>query len=141
MGKKKRKKKKSFIDRYNDRPTKGNIQNTLLKGTVDTVASSVIGTGIGAITGKQSPIAGILLMFSGHYLDDKSGLLRLVGASTLAYGIAKSKDYQNNPDYDTPQKRLEGLKDDLLTTLHLKWKKEQEEKENSENRDEMSHNN
>ena len=130
-----KKKATSLIDtykQYNDIQTKGNIQNTFLKGAVDTLAGSVIGTGIGALTGSQSPIAGIILILSGHYLDDKSGLLRLVGASTLAYGIAKSKDYQNNPDFDTAQKRLNGLREDLLTPLHIKWKKEEEEQKKTD---------
>jgi len=129
MAKRKKRKKKSFIDQYNERETKGDIQNTLLKSTVDIVSSGAIGTGIGAITGKYSPLAGIALIIAGHYLGDKSGVLRLTGASTMAYGIAKAKDYQNNPKYNTPQKRLEGLKEDLLTTMYLRWKKEKDEKE------------
>ena len=128
MAKKKKRKMKSFIDQYNDRETKGDIQNTLIKSTVDIVSGAAIGTGLGAISGKYSPLAGIALIIAGHYLGDKSGVLRLTGASTLAYGIAKAKDYQNNPEYDTAQKRLIGLKEDLLTTMYIKWKKEQEEK-------------
>lgn len=125
----KKKKRKSFVEKYNEKETKGNAQNTALKSTVDTIASSFIGTGLGAISGKFSPLVGIATIVAGHYLGDKSGILRITGASTLGYGIAKAKDYNENPDYDSPQKRLKGLGNDLLSMAHIKWKKEQEQEE------------
>lgn len=126
----KKKKRKSFVEKYNEKETKGNAQNTALKSTVDTIASSFIGTGLGAISGKFSPLVGIATIVAGHYLGDKSGVLRITGASTLGYGIAKAKEYNENPDYDSPEKRLKGLGNDLLAAAHIKWKKEQEQDEN-----------
>lgn len=121
----KKRKVKSFINGFNDRETKGDIRNTLIKSTVDIISSGTLGAGIGAISGKHAPLAGVALIIAGHYLGDKSGVLRLTGASILTYGIAKAKDYQNNPKYDSSEKRLSGLKDDLLTTLHINWNKDQ----------------
>jgi len=126
MKDKKKTKNKSLLEKYNERQTKGNIENTLIKGAVDAVASSVIGTGIGAIAGDKAPFAGLGLIFAGHYFGDESGVLRIAGASTLAFGIAKTKEYQSNPNLDTVQKRLFSAKDDFLTAFHLKWKKDQE---------------
>lgn len=126
MKDKKKTKSKSLLEKYNERQTKGNIENTLIKGAVDAVASSVIGTGIGAIAGDKAPIAGLGLIFAGHYFGDESGVLRITGASTLAFGIAKAKEYQSNSNLDTVQKRLFSAKDDFLTAFHLKWKKDQE---------------
>ncbi len=124
MGKKK-KKGKSFVERYNERETKGNTTNSFIKGSVDAVASSVLGTGLGAVSGKYSAITGIALIFAAHYYGDESGVLRVMGSGAIAYGIAKTKDYQENPEYNSPQKRLKGLGNDLLTSLHVKWKQDQ----------------
>ncbi len=125
-------KKKSSLhhlfDTYNSKKTKGSIENTLLKTTVDVATSSLVGTGIASMSGQDSILVGIALIGAGHYLGDESGLLRMAGASTIAYGIAKSKEYQNNPKLVTVSKRMEQLKQDLLSTLHIKWKKEKSEK-------------
>ena len=125
MKDKKKTKSKSLLEKYNERQTKGNAENTLIKGAVDAVASSVIGTGLGAIAGDKAPFAGLGLILAGHYFGDESGVLRIAGASTLAFGIAKAKEYQNNPNLDTAQKRISEAKDDFLTAFHLKWKNEQ----------------
>lgn len=125
MKDKKKTKSKSLLEKYNERETKGNVENTLIKGAVDAVASSVIGTGLGAIAGDKAPFAGLGLILAGHYFGDESGVLRITGASTLAFGIAKAKEYQNNPNLDTAQKRISEAKDDFLTAFHLKWKNEQ----------------
>lgn len=124
MSKKKSKSRKNILDQYNEKQTKGNVENTLLKSAVDTVASSVIGTGIGAIAGDKAAFAGIALILAGHYVGDESGLLRLTGASTMAYGIGKSSEYTTNPELNTVGKRISALKDDWLTAFHLKWQKE-----------------
>jgi hypothetical protein len=121
MKDKKKAKPKSLLEKYNEKQTKGNVENTLLKGGIDAVASSIVGTGIGAIVGDKAPFAGLGLMFLWHYYGDESGVLRVIGASTLAYGIAKAKAYQNNPNLDTAQKRISEAKDDFLTAFHLKW--------------------
>lgn len=125
MKKKEEKEKKNFLDKYNERETKGNVQNTILKGAVDTLAGSVVGTGLGAALGNKALLGGIGMILLGHYLGDESGLMRVTGASTMAFGIAKANEYQNNPEITTPSKRLSGLKDDWLTAFHIKWKKEQ----------------
>lgn len=127
MGKKK-KKGKTLVERFNERQAKGNTTNTIIKGGVDTVASSVLGTGLGAISGKYSAITGIALIIAAHYYGDESDVLRVVGSGAIAYGIAKAKDYQENPEYDSVQKRVKGLGNDLLTSLHIKWKQEQNQK-------------
>lgn len=124
MSKKKSKSRKNILDQYNEKQTKGNVENTLLKSAVDTVASSVIGTGIGAIAGDKAAFAGIALILAGHYVGDESGLLRLTGASTMAYGIGKSSEYRTNPELSMVGKRISALKDDWLTAFHLKWQKE-----------------
>ncbi len=124
MKDKKKTKSKSLLEKYNERQTKGNVENTLIKGAVDAVASSVIGTGLGAIAGDKAPFAGLGLILAGHYFGDETGVLRIAGASTLAFGIAKAKEYQNNPNLGTAQKRISEAKDDFLTAFHLKWKNE-----------------
>jgi len=124
MSKKKSKSRKNILEQYNEKQTKENVENTLLKSAVDTVASSVIGTGIGAIAGDKAVFAGIALILAGHYVGDESGLLRLTGASTMAYGIGKSSEYTTNPELNTVGKRISALKDDWLTAFHLKWQKE-----------------
>ncbi|GAB5417999.1 MAG: hypothetical protein Crog4KO_14520 [Crocinitomicaceae bacterium] len=126
--KKKSKKQLSLLDKFNNKETKGNVENTAIKSLVDIVAGATIGPGLAAVSGKFSPLAGVLLIAAGHYLGDKSGVLRATGTSTLAFGIAKAKDYQENPELNTARKRLKGLGNDLLASLHLKWKKEQESK-------------
>jgi len=118
---KKKTKSKTLLERFNEKKAKDNIENTLLKGGVDIVAGSIAGTGIAAIVGDKSPFVGMLLILVGHYYGDESGLLRVTGASTLAYGIAKAKDYQNKPELNSPSNRLQDLKSNVLTAFHLKW--------------------
>lgn len=120
-------KKKNILEKYNERSTKGNIQNTLLKGAVDTVAGSVIGTGIGALAGDKAAFAGIALILAGHYLGDESGVLRLTGASTMAYGIGKAQVYKNDPEMKSVSNRLGGLKQDLLGAFFRKYQQEKNE--------------
>jgi hypothetical protein len=123
-GKKKNEKKsqlgeasKSFLQRFNERQAKGSIENTALKTLAD-VAGVGIGTAISAASGKFAPLIGALVIGTGHYLGDESGLLRIVGASTLSHGIAKATEYRQN---DTTFKdRMSGLKDDLLHATLLK---------------------
>lgn len=120
---------KNIYEKYIDLPAKGDVQNTLIKSVVDTAAGSIVGTGIGALAGDKAAFAGILMILAGHYIGDESGLLRVTGASTMAYGIGKAKEYQNNPDLATPSQRLGELKSDWLTAFHLKWKQQTQEKD------------
>jgi len=127
-----------FIDKFNQRQTKGNIENTMLKGLVD-VAGVAAGTGLGALAGSHSKFVGLATIIGGHYLGDKSNVLRIIGASTLAYGIAKAKDYGSNPIFDSSEARLADLKDNWLTTLYLKMKDEKKKtKPNNENDSEVT---
>lgn len=122
--KKSNSKKLNILEKYNGLPTKGNIQNTFLKGAVDTVVGSVVGTGIGALTGNKAPLAGIALILAGHYLGDDSGVMRLTGASTIAYGLGKAQEYKKNPEMATVGNRMGELKHDLLGAFFMKWKEE-----------------
>lgn len=81
---------KGVLERYNERETKKQIGNSLLKTGVDSVSGAVVGTGIGFLAGKWAILVGPALFFTGHYLGDKSGLLRVAGAATMAYGIASA---------------------------------------------------
>lgn len=132
---KKRKKKKNvlneYADRFNKLETKGNIQNTLLKGLID-VAGVAIGTVLGALAGKNSIFVGFGAILSGHFLGDKTNLLRTIGASTLAFGIGKAKDYNSNPELATHKGRLLDLKDNWFATLYIKMKEEKSEPKTKE---------
>lgn len=92
MKKKKRnnKKKKGVLDEYKAKKTKGNIANTGLKTIVDLLLGSTIGAGIGAGAGQAAIPIGILLIAGSHYLDESTGILRVAGSATIAYGIGKA---------------------------------------------------
>ena len=120
--KKKKKKKKAkalpkpgglngVLQSFNEKQTKGNVQNTLLK-TIADLAGVGLGTAVSAAAGKAAPLLGIVMIGAGHYVGDESGLLRVVGAATVAHSVAKSKEYSQ---YGLTMKdRLSGLKDDWL---------------------------
>ncbi|MBI1838239.1 MAG: hypothetical protein HYR91_13335, partial [Flavobacteriia bacterium] len=78
----------------------------------------VIAPVLSASLGKFSPLAGILLAFGGNYIGDKTGLIRGVAMGTIAHGVAKSKEYRE--ENTTFKERINGLKDDWLSTLMLK---------------------
>ncbi|MBL4862193.1 MAG: hypothetical protein JKY09_04140 [Crocinitomicaceae bacterium] len=86
----KEKKKEGLLKRYNGADAKKNLKYTGMKTGVDVVVGSSVGAGLGALFGIWSPLAGLLMIGSGHYLGDKSGVLRVAGAATIAYGIAKA---------------------------------------------------
>ena len=109
---------KQLLDGFNARETKGNLPNTLLKTLVDTVGVG-LGTVLSAATGKVAPLAGIALIGAGHYTGDKTGLLRIVGATTLAHSVAKAKEYREHPEM-TLSERLKGVKDGWLYAALLK---------------------
>jgi len=122
----KTKKKSSLevlIDQYNEKETKGNLGNTLLKSTVD-ITGSVAGTGIASLSGDKSLLVGAAIIALGHYINDESGLLRIAGASTIGYGIAKANEFKTNPELATLSQRTSAWKNDLLTSFYLNWKKE-----------------
>jgi len=90
--KKEKKNKKNLLQRYNDADAKKNVKYTAMKSGVDLVVGSSAGAGLGALLGIWSPLAGFLMIGAGHYFGDKSGVLRVAGAATIAYGIAKAAE-------------------------------------------------
>lgn len=120
---------KQLLAGFNERQTKNNVQNTLLKLVAD-IAGVGLGTALSASLGKIAPAAAIALMGAGHYMGDESGLLRVVGASTLAHSVAKSKEYRKHPEM-TIADRLKDVKDGWLYATLLKHYQEEEQSVNS----------
>lgn len=116
---------KQLLAGFNERQTKNNVQNTLLKLVAD-IAGVGLGTALSASLGKIAPAAAIALMGAGHYMGDESGLLRVVGASTLAHSVAKSKEYRKHPEM-TIADRLKDVKDGWLYATLLKHYQEEEQ--------------
>ena len=95
MKKKGKKNKKNVITRYNNAQAKKSLKYSGMKTGVDLVGAT-IGAGTGALLGIWSPLLGIALFGAGHYFGDKSGVLRIVGAGAIAYGIAKAVENRNS---------------------------------------------
>jgi hypothetical protein len=98
MTKKRKKAKRAglagVVDTYNARKTgKGNVGNTALKSIVDVAVGVPIGVALGGVAGLWSLPFGLVLIGAGHHLNDKSGLLRITGATAIAYGIAKNIEF------------------------------------------------
>ena len=110
--------KSNLIDRYNGIETKGDFKNSAIKTLFEVLGGGVIAPMLSASLGKFSPLAGIILAFGGNYLGDKTGLVRGVAMGTIAHGVAKSKEYRE--ENTTFKNRINGLKDDWLSTLMLK---------------------
>lgn len=128
---------KQLLAGFNERQTKNNVQNTLLKLIAD-IAGVGLGTALSATMGKVAPAAAIALMGAGHYMGDESGLLRVVGASTLAHSVAKSKEYRKNPEM-TIGERLKDVKDGWLYAALLKrYEEEQQQAQKTEPQTAMS---
>ena len=111
-------KKKNMLHRFNERNAKGSVQITLLKTLAD-IAGVGIGTVLSAATGTFAPAIGAVLIGTGHYIGDQSGLLRVVGASTFAHSVSKAKSYRENPN-QTIAERFGELKDEWLIVTLLK---------------------
>lgn len=79
----KSKKKKYF--------TKKNAVTTAKGLGIDLLVGSA-GAAVGAGLGKWSPVLGILMMGAGHFIGGKLELLRVAGAATMAYGVAKAME-------------------------------------------------
>lgn len=127
---------KQLLAGFNERQTKNNVQNTLLKLIAD-IAGVGLGTALSATMGKVAPAAAIALMGAGHYMGDESGLLRMVGASTLAHSVAKSKEYRKNPEM-TIGERLKEVKDGWLYAALLKRYEEEQQTQKIEPQTVMS---
>jgi len=137
---KKAKTRKNVLDSYNKRKTKDNVENTLLKSAVDTTAASIVGTSIAAIAGSNAPLVGVLMIAAGHYLGDESGVLRVAGASTIAYGIAKAKQYKENPHLAGVTERLKDTKSDFLIAFHIDWSEPKKKTDKSSSNNDSSEN-
>jgi len=96
---------------FNKQQAKGDAKTTLLK-TIADLAGVGLGTAVSAAAGKVAPLLGAAMIGTGHYIGDDSGLLRVVGAATVAHSVAKSKEYRQ--EGSTMKDRLSGLKDDWL---------------------------
>lgn len=82
---------KKMYERYIE-DSKGKVGHSAVKMGVEGVAAAVAGGGAGALFGVWSPLLGLLLIGTGHYFGDKTGLLRITGAACIGYGIAKAKE-------------------------------------------------
>lgn len=90
--KKEKKGKQNLLQRYNNSEAKKSVKFSAMKTGVDLVVGASAGAGLGALLGIWSPLAGFLMLGAGHYFGDKSGVLRVAGAATIAYGIAKAQE-------------------------------------------------
>ncbi len=121
----------SMLEKYKAKKTKGNIANTGLKTLVDLVVGATLGAGIGATTGRAALPVGILLMAGSHYFDEDTGVLRIAGGATIAYGIGKAIEHQNIAaaqavngftlagEQTKAKTRLTQFKDEVFTAFYL----------------------
>lgn len=125
---KKKKNKKNILQRYNDADAKKNFEITAMKTGVDAVLGTTAGAGFGALLGNWSPLAGAALIAIGHVLGDKSGVLRVAGAATIAYGIAKASENRQAANdasvngvsiTEGAKQRLLDFKENWLKAFHL----------------------
>ncbi|MBL4862838.1 MAG: hypothetical protein JKY09_07475 [Crocinitomicaceae bacterium] len=124
-------KAKGILQKYKATKTKGNIAGTGLKSMVDLVVGAALGAGIGASSGRAALPIGILLIAGSHYFDEDTGILRVAGSATIAYGIAKAVENKNVADAGSvngftlagetskAKIRLTNFKDELLTAFYL----------------------
>jgi hypothetical protein len=121
---------KSMLQKYKAAKTKGNITNTGLKSVVDLILGAALGAGIGAGTGKAALPVGLLLIAGSHYFDEETGLLRVAGSATIAYGIGKAIQNKNAIEVQDIQgvslgevgkakERLISFKDEILAAFYL----------------------
>lgn len=130
--KKKKKKKvnsdsgtiKGILAGFNKREAKNSVPNTLLKLLAD-IAGVGMGTVLSASAGKAAPVVGVALLGAGHYMGDESGLLRVVGASTLSHSVAKAKEYREKSNMSISE-RLKDVKDGWLYAFLLKKYQEEQ---------------
>tara|TARA_B110001469_G_C9641313_1_gene322633 strand:+ start:1092 stop:1691 length:600 start_codon:yes stop_codon:yes gene_type:complete len=127
MKNKQNKKPEGILAKYKAKKTKGNIAGTGIKTLVDLLVGATVGAGIGAGSGKFALPVGLVLIAGSHYLDEKTGVLRLVGASSIAYGIGKAmlEKQETVSGYELAGKpkgvgdRLSQFKDELITSFYL----------------------
>lgn len=115
---------KGILAGFNKREAKNSVPNTLLKLLAD-IAGVGMGTVFSASAGKAAPAVGVALMGAGHYMGDESGLLRVVGASTLSHSVAKGKEYREKSNMSISE-RLKDVKDGWLYAFLLKKYQEEQ---------------
>lgn len=115
---------KGILAGFNKREAKSSVPNTLLKLLAD-IAGVGMGTVLSASAGKAAPAVGVALMGAGHYMGDESGLLRIVGASTLSHSVAKAKEYREKSSMSISE-RLKDVKDGWLYAILLKKYQEEQ---------------
>lgn len=124
--KKRKKKEKKMIQRFNEANAKKNIKVSALKTGVDLVGGIGVGTLLGSVFGVWSPIVGLLTMGAGHALGDKTGVIRIAGASMSAYGLATAIENRNATKASTIEGiSLAGTTDGIknrITKLINNWK-------------------
>ena len=107
--------------------SKGDLKASAIKMLNDTIGVSS-GVVASAVTGPTIGVfAGLGLLFCSHYLDDKTGIIRIGSAALLGYSLAKS--YQNIADAlnksangtveTTVKSRLSDLKEEVMAALFL----------------------
>lgn len=117
-------KKQNMYDKYNALQSKNNLKNTLIKSLAEVIGAT-LGAGLSATAGSKVGIpTGVILIGLGNYFDEKSGLLKIAGASAVAYGIAKAIEEQNASvnglgEIDKAKNRLGKFKDELLVAFYI----------------------
>jgi hypothetical protein len=100
MSKKSKKVKRTglagFMDSVYAPPEEGQElsgQKKVIRTIADALVGVPVGIGIGGAAGLWSLPIGLVLIGAGHHFKDQSGLLRIAGASAIAYGIAKNVEF------------------------------------------------
>ncbi len=120
--KKSSKKKGNLLQKYNSKSAKKSAKFTAMKTGVDVLGTAAVGPAIGAGLGIFAPVAGLIMIAAGHFLGDQSGLLRLTGAATIGYGIAKARSNRMRTGQnfvDSAKDRYIELKDDWMNATYL----------------------
>ena len=131
MKKKKNNKSTGILAKYKAQKTKGDLKGTGIKTLVDLLVGATVGAGIGASAGRAALPIGLALIAGSHYMDEDTGILRLAGSATIAYGIGKAISNKNMAEAsavngfslagesDKAKSRLTQFKDELITAFYL----------------------
>ena len=95
------------------------------------IVGATVGAGIGASAGRAALPIGLALIAGSHYMDEGTGILRLAGSATIAYGIGKAISNKNLTEANAvngfslagetskAKSRLTQFKDELITAFYL----------------------
>lgn len=117
-----------LIQKYSSLDTKQNVGNTAIKSITEVAAGAGLGSLLSTSLGKNSPLAGLLLVFAGNYVGDSTHLLKTIGIGTIAHGIAKANDYDKMGD---AKSRFQQLREDWKKTLRIPTKEKKSVVKNS----------